>query len=179
MPNYRKYSKEGRFRRKASPGPGDAADELVLPDGSKVDGAAIDDCAHFVSCCVGSCPGAAGGGVALSSDFPGDGVYGHLSADDLFHRLTDADGLPGDVLGDEKMTKAQGSAKLATLRAGDLVFYYDPGHGRYGHCGLYLADSQHRIACHSYIRCDVTNDPGQGWDSVGIENVKFTFVRLS
>lgn len=145
----------------------------MLPDGSKIALDDIEDCAHFVSCCLGKEAHESGGGLAIPSDF--NTTYGRLSADRLFNDMKSRNMI--DVVG-EKLGETQAAAKLSQLSGGDLIFYWDTGRNRYGHVGLYMGDAQKRIACHTYCRCDRTSDAGQEWNSVNIDSVKYTVCKV-
>ncbi|WP_165226261.1 amidase domain-containing protein [Aquisphaera insulae] len=145
---------------------GDWEDEWAkLPNGSKIVWDELEDCTHFISCCLGSPPGETAGGLHIHRDF--NTIYGRLGADRLFNDLK-ADGLIHIVA--ERKSIAQAGALISQLQAGDLIFYCKdqlPHH----HSAIYLADSKHRIACHTYCRCDVDDNYSQAWnDSLGYNN---------
>lgn len=143
----------------------------LLPDGSTIPWEQLEDCTHFVSCCLGSPPNGQAGGLPIRQDF--NTIYGRLSAQRLFDDLR-ADGLIDVVC--EKADHTEASSKLSQLQAGDLIFYWRPANGRYHHAGLYLADSKKRIACHTYCRCDQADNYDQAWDSV--EFPKYTLAKV-
>jgi hypothetical protein len=147
-------------------------EQARLPDGTLIDD--LDDCAHFLSCCLGQEPNEAGGGLPIRRDFPA-AIYGVISARRLFSTLTD-DGLINTVL--VKASHDQAAQKLSDLAAGDLIFYWDPAKGAYAHSAIYLADAKKRITCHTRCRCDQNDEPGQEWDSVNIANVSYTLARI-
>jgi hypothetical protein len=92
------------------------------------------DCAHFVSCCIGSepnRPSGTGGGLPVRCDYRT--VYGIVSAKTL-----------RDWLLDNCATKVD---SIENLQAGDVI-YYERADGSYRHVALYLGD--HKAACHSY-----------------------------
>lgn len=166
-PGYKQMPAGTTFVR--SPG---VPEKAKLPDGTFVTN--LDDCAHFLSCCLGKEQHEVGGGLPIQRDFP-SAIYGVISARRLFATLTE-DGLIETVI--VKANHDAAAQKLPELAAGDLIFYWSPGVGAYGHVAMWLKDSQNRIACHTYCRCDQTNDAGQAWDSVGIDNVSYTLVRV-
>lgn len=135
--------------------------------------AELEDCAHFVSCCIGQPPGQAGGGLPIGRDFP-SAIYGRISARRLFQDVKD-NGLV-TIVGPERMSPSAAGTRLAAgeIGAADLIFYYF-NNSQPGHVGLYLADSQKRIACHTYCRCDQSSDYDQAWDSVNA----FTHITLA
>jgi hypothetical protein len=142
------------------------------PDGSTIGLDDLEDCTHFISCCLGSPPGGTGGGLPIRRDFMT--IYGRLSPQRLF------DDLKGDrliaIVGRERLSYADAAPLLAQLQAGDLIFYYSRAAGRYGHAGLYMADPKKRIACHTYCRCDQSDAYDQAWDSVNLEAVTLAKV---
>ena len=180
-PSFKKFDKNAKFELKQVVNPGEARDQLRLPDNSVIDGRSIDDCAHFISCCIGKPPGEQAGNIDVRSAW-GAGIYGQTASDGLFHTLVEDEF--GDLIGTEKMSHSAASAQIVNLKPGDLIFYHDPNHfgpnkPGYGHSAVYLGGTKRRIACHSYIRCDVEDLPGQEWDSVNITDVSFTFFKLS
>ncbi|NUU41569.1 amidase domain-containing protein [Tardiphaga robiniae] len=150
----------------------DTNETAKLPDGKEIDN--VDDCAHFLSCCLGKEANEAGGGLPIQRDFP-TAIYGVISARRMFSTLSE-DGFIETIV--EKASHDQAANKLSQLAAGDLVFYWDPSVNAYGHCAMYLADAKKRIACHTRCRCDQSNETGQEWNSVLITNVKYTLARI-
>lgn len=123
----------------------------------------LEDCTHFVSCCLGSPPGGTGGGIPIKQDF--STIYGRLSAVRLYNDLV-REGRVDIVT--EKKAYSEAVPLLANLQAGDLIFYFDSTHNRYGHSAIYLAGAGKRIACHTYCRGDANNDYSQAWNSVNL-----------
>ena len=65
------------------PGKDSKSEDAVDPDGNVVaTWADLDDCTHFISCCLGT----RGGGLKIPTSFPG-GPYGILSANKLAELL--------------------------------------------------------------------------------------------
>jgi hypothetical protein len=159
-PYYKKVDASTVFLRTTANEP---STEVARPGGGSADIPLVDleDCTHFVSCCLGTPPGGSGGGIPITQDFTT--IYGCLSADRLYNDLVTQDRV--DVVA-EKKTYTQAKPYLERLQAGDLIFYFDSDRNRYGHSALYLAGVNKRIACHTYCRCDVNNDYSQEWDSV-------------
>jgi hypothetical protein len=138
----------GGFRR-TSTGEG-----KVLPPilGGVILGAGyLEDCTHFISCCLGPM----GGGLNILSDFPQEGPYGRLSPRSdapggwgLFDSLTRSG--RAVILGAE-MTHSR--AIPTALEEGDLIAYWN---GRtYQHFAMYLGkdeDGIGMITCHSWCR---------------------------
>ena len=99
-----------------------------------------DDCAHFVSCCIGRL----GGGLQLGQwDLPP--AYGVLSPGGLMARLT-SKGL-ASVAG-RNLSGAKAAAGVAALDPGDVVLYGSGG--MLFHSALYLGAGL--IACHTHSR---------------------------
>ncbi len=78
-----------------------------VPTGASCDGNIGDDCAHFVSCCIGSEPNEAGGSLVVPNT-SGTGAYGNPSAHGLTEWLL---GSGGAVEG----------ASVSDLSPGDLI----------------------------------------------------------
>jgi hypothetical protein len=147
------------FQRNAT-GP-NAPEVAVKPDGSTIPFSQMDDCAHFISSCLGTPPNASAGGLNISSDFAV--AYGIFGAQRLFNYLNTQGAI--NVIG-TNLSHDDAAAQLSSLNAGDLIFYAPQG-GSIHHSGLFLGSPSQNIACHTYCRADqVTGDPPQGWDSV-------------
>jgi hypothetical protein len=166
-PPYRQVPSGTVFVRKV---PGDPGTEVArLPNGEEISIDLLEDCAHFVSCCIGKPPNGGGGGLPIGSDFP-NALYGRPAARSLFAALQQ-NGLITLVDG-ERIDASTAASRLnaGQLQAADLIFYYFSDGGVQqrdpGHVGIYLADSQKRIACHTYCRADQSNDYDQSWNSV-------------
>lgn len=143
-------------------GGGGFTEVAKLPNGTTIPFAELEDCAHFVSNCLGTPPGGqTAGGLKIASEFAS--VYGLLGANKLYEHLTN-EGLIKTV--NKDLTEQQASSKLGSLSSGDLIFYRPKSNSAYRHVGIYLADKQ-RIACHTYCRADVVDTHPQGWNSVG------------
>jgi len=123
----------------------------------------LEDCTHFISCCLGSPPGGTGGGIPIISDF--NTIYGRISTDRLYKDLVNQGRV---TIVAEKMTFAQAAESIHSLQVGDLIFYFDTPRNRYGHSAIYLSGSGKRIACHTYCRGDANYDYPQAWDSVNL-----------
>jgi hypothetical protein len=144
-----------------------ASEHLLLPDGTRWEWAALDDCTHFISCCLGE----PGGGLTLPRDFA-DGPYGILGADRLTRHLIEAELVEPFAVADKR---APGLERIAP---GDLVGYSSRQRGRFVHLAIYLGDG--RIACHTYCRSD---DPACTWDNVfslgaDDDNWRWTLLRF-
>jgi hypothetical protein len=150
---------------------GKLEDEVARePDGTEYPLAKLDDCAHFLSCCIGKPPKGTGGGLTIPSDFP-DGPYGILSAHRLFEYLDSKKYLR--LVG----VKTNDASLLSQLEEGDLIFYWKNATGRYHHAAMYMADAKKRITCHTYCRSDQSDKYDQAWNSVGSTN-SYTFAKV-
>ena len=136
------------------PGKDSRSEHAVDPDGKVVaTWDELDDCTHFLSCCLGK----PGGGLQIPTSFPG-GPYGILSANTLAELLIAKKWaeVVGDKLSDEDKAK---EILTKTLEPGDLIAYYDPVKSRYRHLGLHLGNGT--ISCHTFCR------HGSDWREVG------------
>ncbi len=105
-----------------------------------------DDCAHFVSSCVGSEPNEVGGGLAIPTIVPPK--YGDPGAQDLMNKLEQL-GF-GEEVGTCSLGNLTSSGLLADLSAGDVIEYDWSANGPYQgghHIVLYLGNNE--IAAHS------------------------------
>jgi len=122
------------------------------------------DCAHFVSCCIGSEPHEMGGGLPVPDIFPGHPVYGDPSVGRLKDWL---------------LTSGYGKRKYSVndLIRGDVIFYRWAGQSWGGggkflvrHSALYLGDGL--ISSHDYSRWNrpwyLDETPGY-WDPWGLD----------
>ena len=165
-PGYKQVPAGTIFVRKTADDPG--TEVARLPDGSEIPLSELEDCAHFISCCIGEPPNGTGGGLKIGSEF--SGVYGYIAARRLFDKLKSGSFI--DIVGAERMNKTATKTRIdaGEIGAGDLVFYYFEKNGvpqaEPGHVGLYLGDAGKHIACHTYCRCDQANDYDQSWESV-------------
>jgi len=144
----------------------------VLPPGP------VADCAHFISCCIGSPPGGTGGGLPLPQ--PTAPAYGILGAETLLRHLL-ASGA-GTRHGRERMDREAARRHIGGLAPGDLIFYARTR--THGHSAIYLGTSGSspvgNVACHSYSRSDSPDfrrgDENNDWDLLG--NWSYTFVKM-
>jgi hypothetical protein len=157
----------------------------VAPPAGGVGWAALDDCTHFVSCCIGRVPGSRGGGLPIPTPadyFHPNGPYGFVRVSRLKQFLL-SKGLAG-VVGAERTTDA---AAIRGLSRGDLVLYHDTD-GKDIHFAILLGDGtadtpqrRVRIACHTYARSDdasCTWNP-EGWRLGADAGWSYTFLHIS
>ncbi len=111
------------------------------------------DCAHFVSCCIGTEPHEKGGGLSIPSRTE---AYGEPGAERL-----------GDWLINSGVAQIQRSVKA--LKMGDVILYDWEGDGHWDHIALYLG--QGKVAAHSQ---SVWN---QAWQLSGAHNYRFIHIK--
>lgn len=102
-----------------------------LPDGSRIEWEHLDDCTHFLSCCLGNPPGQVGGGLNISSAFP-QGPYGQVGASSLVAFLKDQGW--ATVL----KVKDKDNPPIGSISPGDVIAYFNKNLGRYTHLAMYL-----------------------------------------
>ncbi len=139
------------------------SESAIAPDGSVVaTWEELDDCTHFISCCLGR----HGGGLQIPTSFPG-GPYGILSANKLTELLIKKKW--AKVVAD-KIADAEKALDILTnkLEPGDLIAYYNPERSRYSHLGLHLGKGT--ISCHTFCRYG-TDFREVGWP-------KWTLLRM-
>jgi hypothetical protein len=123
-----------------------APEHAALSDGSVIPWSALDDCTHFISCCVGCPPGGVtAGGLPIPADFPA-GPYGILGADRFVQALVKKGFI--EVITVEDKTRPG----LDRIAPGDLIGYLRGSKGRYAHLAMYAGDEN--IICHTYCRSD-------------------------
>src|SRR5205823_3583551 len=88
----------------------------------------IEDCTHFISCCLGPM----GGGLTIASEFP-QGPYGKLAPNKLIDALLRTN--RAAILDKEKTSSRRIPEEL---EEGDLIAYWN-GSG-YQHCAMYLGN---------------------------------------
>jgi hypothetical protein len=140
-------------------------EHLLLPDGTRWEWKTLDDCTHFMSCCLG----APAGGLELPRDFA-NGPYGVVGADRLVHVLTNAG------LADALPVADKRDPQLERIAPGDLIGYYSRPRSRYVHLAMYAGDE--RIICHTYCRSDA---PECRWDNrfnLGDDDASWSWTLL-
>lgn len=157
---YKKLSLATKFVHDAVPDADGAvlhSEHAALPDGTTIPFKLLDDCAHFVSCCIGNEPNEAGGGVDVPPreklGVPGKVPYGIVGAPAFAEWLSSV----ADVTSFEIPLDKKGMINFA--KPGDVIGCRGgPGVKNYKHFMLYMGNK--KIACHTYSRCD---DQGVGW----------------
>jgi hypothetical protein len=156
-------------------------EHAVTPGGDRIEWANLDDCTHFISCCIGEPPGETGGGIPITykqMGSPPTAPYGIVRVstmvDYLLGRLPRRPTNYAALIGDEK---TKDDRLIGHLQPGDLVAYWNIARGRYSHLTLYLGSR--KIACHSYCR---SNDPACTWDNnwdLGRGTHSWTFLHIT
>ncbi|HVM46597.1 MAG TPA: NBR1-Ig-like domain-containing protein [Candidatus Acidoferrum sp.] len=120
-----------------------------------------DDCAHFVSCCIGSEPNQKGGGLSIPGRVPP--TYGEPGAGRLVGTCLIGAGLATEVF------------SLSSLRPGDVIAWNWEGDDNIGdidHDTIYLGNGL--LAAHSASHVDATtayyqeSEPGWEWHLIHI-----------
>jgi len=150
-----------------------------LPDGTQIPWSALDDCTHFISCCIGQRPGRPCGGLAIGYHqlgAPPRAPYGIVRVSTMVDFL--AGRLPGHPRRVDVIAERSRDLGLVTrLEPGDLVAYFNTTSGRYSHLAM-LLDGE-RIACHTYCRSD---HPDCTWDNhwaLGCTTHSWTFLHFT
>ena len=133
----------------------------------------LDDCTHFVSCCIGDERHERGGGVAVARDFPSpDAPYGKVAAQGLLKSLLSkgqATALGSPNPNADVPPPTRDRSVIRQLRRGDLIFYMFRNSTDYHHSAILLTDGtdpEPQIACHSYsrgLRADMPDDHTAEW----------------
>jgi hypothetical protein len=127
-----------------------------LADGSQIPWEHLDDCTHFISCCIGQRPGESCGGLRIPPQMgaPPRAPYGIVRVSSMVERLTRS------RFAEIVAEKSEDDRIVDRLGPGDLIAYFSKAHRRYAHLAM-LLDGK-KIACHSYCRSD---QPGCTWDN--------------
>jgi hypothetical protein len=163
------------------------SEHALLPDGSTIDWSELDDCTHFLSCCIGEPPGGEkAGGLPLKhrqAGIPPNAPYAIVRVSTMVEYLTSNDPIwrnkrpgkdPYAVFIGEKTTD---DSLIAQLSPGDLIAYFSPATGRYAHLTMYLGND--KIVCHTYCRSD---EPACTWDNewdLGRGSWQWSFIRIT
>lgn len=151
-----------------------AREHAVLADGSRIEWKDLDDCTHFISCCIGERPGEAGGGLPITYKQLGEppsAPYGIVRVGTMVDYL-----VYKRKFAELVAEKSTDDSKIGELAFGDLVAYFNTKLGFYSHLAILLGGG--KIACHTYCRSD---QPGCTWDNVwdlGRDTHTWTFIRI-
>jgi hypothetical protein len=153
-------------------------EHAALPDGSQIPWEHLDDCTHFISCCIGERPGEACGGLKIpirQLGSPPTAPYGIVRVGTMVEFLTGK--LRKDVKYAEIIAeKSDDDSFISQLASGDLIAYFHKGRKIYSHLALLLDGG--KIACHTYGRSD---QPACTWDNrwdLGRDTHLWTYIRF-
>ena len=155
-------------------------EHALLPDGTTIGWSLLDDCTHFISCCIGQPPGEEAGGLKIRlmwGEAPAN-PYGisrvHSLVDYLLARADERKFTKierATIIGDEKTDQDLSDH----LEPGDLIAYWNGSD--YTHLAMYLGHNN--IASHTYSRSDLTDCTwDHAWD-LGRGKFKWTFIGSS
>ena len=126
---------------------------FILSNGSALTNTQMDDCTHFISCCIGRPPGGKGGGIAVPTTMWGnpkeDNPYGITRVSTMISFLTKG------KLAEKVADKTSDPAEISKLTKGDIIAYSHPTLG-YTHLALYLGSE--KISTHTISRF------GKNWE---------------
>jgi hypothetical protein len=177
--NFAKVPPGTKFEHEfGSDGKSRGREHALLPNGSRIPFERLDDCTHFISCCIGERPGEQCGGLKITyTQFgsPPKAPYGIVRAATMVDFLTGR--LKGHPTYAETVAeKSEDDSIVSQLQPGDLVAYFNVGRQRYTHLAMLLEGG--RIACHSYGRSDQPQCTWpNNWD-IGRSNHQWTFLRF-
>ncbi len=150
-----------------------AREHALLPDGSRIEWRDLDDCTHFISCCIGQRPGERCGGLPITYrqlGAPPDAPYGIVRVPTMVQYLV------GKRYAEIVAEKSTDDTKVDQLAFGDLVAYFNVRRGFYSHLAILLGAG--KIACHTYSRSDGTECTWDNdWD-LGRGTHTWTFIRF-
>ncbi len=150
-----------------------AREHALLPDGTRIEWRDLDDCTHFISCCIGTRPGEPCGGLPITYKQLGEpptAPYGIVRVGTM------VDFLVRKGLAEIVAEKSTDDTKIDALAFGDLVAYFNTAHGFYSHLAIFLGLG--KIASHTYGRSD---QPECTWDNdwdLGRGSHTWTFIRI-
>lgn len=148
-------------------------EHALKPDGSVIPWSDLDDCTHFISCCIGQRPGETTGGLPITIKQlgqPPSDPYGIVRVSTMVNYLINKRYVK--FLAE----KTDDASFVNQLKPGDLIAYFNQDRERYSHMALYLGDG--KIACHTYCRSD---DPACTWDNswrLGTGTHLWTFIQF-
>ena len=142
-------------------------EHALLPSGSTIPWARLDDCTHFISCCIGQRPHQTTGGLPITYEQLGEppsDPYGIVRVSTMVDYLTGK--LVKKVQYGKFLAEKSEDDSLVEqivsnqLQQGDIIAYFSKARKIYSHMALYLGDG--KIACHTYCRSD---DSACTWDN--------------
>jgi GH24 family phage-related lysozyme (muramidase) len=155
---------------------GDGADHVEkadgspfrLSDGTKLTSREMDDCTHFISCCIGQPPGDTGGGIEVPTKMWGDpkanNPYGISRVQSLITFLKD------NKLVSVVAERTRDKSKISGLDAGDVIAYFNPDKSSFTHLALYLGGG--KVAAHTISRLD------EAWNLHESDGFKWTLLHF-
>lgn len=135
----------------------------AVPTGTGIAGGVGDDCAHFVSSCIGAPSGA---GVPVVQPFANSSSASYRAQ----YGNPSASGLASWLVGSGNATYA---SSVSSLRAGDVIAYDWTGNGSIDHIVLYMGNGL--IAAHATSHLNVAYN----WAASSNPNEKLTYVHLT
>jgi hypothetical protein len=160
--NFMKVDLGAKFVHELEPdGTPAAREHALLADGSQIPWEHLDDCTHFISCCIGRRPGEACGGLRLPQQLggPPKAPYGIVRVSTMIDYLT-GETASRPRFAEMVAEKSEDARFVGRLRPGDLIAYFSKAKRRYAHLAMLLDGG--KIACHSYGRSD---QPECTWDN--------------
>ena len=149
-------------------------EHALTPDGKRIAWKHLDDCTHFISCCIGTRPGEPCGGLDIAYrqlGSPPAAPYGIVRVATMVDYLTGRAGYAEIVA-----ERTEDESHVAKLAPGDLIAYYSKARRRYSHMAMLLENG--KIACHTYCRSDQSECT---WDNdwfLGRGTHAWTFLRF-
>jgi len=113
---------------------------FLLSDGTALTNREMDDCTHFISCCIGQPPGGTGGGVKVPTNMWGDPKANNPYGVSRVQTLVDF--LENNKLVKVAAEKTRDQSKIAELDAGDLIAYFNPVKAGFTHLAFYLGGNK-------------------------------------
>jgi hypothetical protein len=152
-------------------------EEAMRPDGSTIPWEHLDDCTHFISCCIGERPGEACGGLRLTYrqlGSPPTAPYGITRVATMVDYLTGRKGHP--KLAEIVAEKTADVKMISGLEPGDLIAYFNTESHVYTHLAMLLDGGL--IGCHSYGRSDQPDCTWKSYWNIGSSNHQWTLLHV-
>lgn len=154
-------------------------EHAVLPDGTRIEWAALDDCTHFISCCIGERNGEPCGNLPIpykQLGEPPEAPYGIVRVSTMVDFLT-GNKVKGVKYAEIVAEKSEDEKLISTLSPGDLIAYFHKKNKQYSHLTMYLGDN--KIACHTYSRSDLKECTWDNIWNIGVGTHQWTFIRFT